>query len=142
MILFSINSWHGRGYIVDLLALFVSISACVIIFSIPLERSDEHKSDTCKILEPPTSKLRSPEEILTPWQYMSVSWMAPLIKIGSTRQLNDEDIWQLPFEFQHRVLHEKFRELKGTVVIRLLNANGIDLLITTGLAILESVASE
>lgn len=73
---------------------------------------------------------------------MTVSWMSPLIKIGFARQLNEEDVWSLGFQFQHKTLHENFRLLKGSVVRRLLVANGLDLIIISALAILECLASE
>ncbi|OAT07043.1 ATPase [Blastomyces gilchristii SLH14081] len=57
--------------------------------------------------------------------------MAPLIAAGKRRQLNEEDVWFLPFEFQHHRLHERFSRLKGSVLSRVLQANGIDLLILT-----------
>jgi ABC-type multidrug transport system fused ATPase/permease subunit len=72
---------------------------------------------------------------------MTVSWVAPLIKTGSQRQLHDEDVWLLGYQFQHRHLHDAFRELQGSVVRRLLVANGLDLIILTALAILELVAN-
>ncbi|KAI4171387.1 MAG: hypothetical protein LQ343_004343 [Gyalolechia ehrenbergii] len=55
--------------------------------------------------------------------------------------LNDEDVWQLSFEFQHQLLHQKFRELKGTVVRRLLQANGLDLIILLGLGTIEALSN-
>ncbi|CRK46371.1 hypothetical protein BN1723_007025 [Verticillium longisporum] len=89
----------------------------------------------------PTYTLRSPEDNLTLWTFMTVSWMAPLISRGKQRKLNDEDIWQLPFDFQHDKLHTLFRDLQGSIVRRLLQANGLDLLIISVLAILESAAN-
>ncbi|EKG12941.1 Putative ABC transporter protein [Macrophomina phaseolina MS6] len=89
----------------------------------------------------PTSDLRSPEDNLSLWQFLSVSWMSPLIARGYRRQLNDDDVWFLPYDFQHARLHVLFRELKGSVVKRLLVANGLDLIITTSLGILESAAN-
>ncbi len=67
--------------------------------------------------------------------------MSPLISLGSARQLDEEDVWSLSFEFQHRPLHDKFRELKGSVVNRLLEANGLDLVFISVLGVLESLAS-
>lgn len=64
-----------------------------------------------------------------------------MISIGSKRQLNDEDVWMLGYEFHHRRLHEAFRELRGSVLRRLLKANGIDLVILTTLGILELLAN-
>lgn len=86
----------------------------------------------------PSFNVRSPEDVITLWQWMTVSWMAPLIKIGYKRQLHNEDVWFLAYEFQHSRLHILFRELSGTVFTRLLKANGLDLLITTCLAVLET----
>ncbi|KAL8863326.1 MAG: hypothetical protein Q9178_000006 [Gyalolechia marmorata] len=90
--------------------------------------------------EKPDHRRRSPEDNLTLWQFMSVSWMSSLISIGSTRQLDDEDVWQLGYEFQHQILHAKFRELGGSVVRRLLAANGLDLVILLCLGVLEVLA--
>lgn len=72
---------------------------------------------------------------------MTVSWMKPLIELGNKRQLNDEDVWSLGYEFKHRMLHDRFRELRGSVLRRLLVANGVDLMIMSVLAVLELVAS-
>ncbi|EME46797.1 hypothetical protein DOTSEDRAFT_70690 [Dothistroma septosporum NZE10] len=90
---------------------------------------------------PPSSALRSPEEALTIWQFMTVTWLKPLMDIGSKRQLEFEDIWSLPYEFQHRRLHDNFRQLRGTVIKRLLIANGIDLIIVTLLGIIEQLST-
>jgi ABC-type multidrug transport system fused ATPase/permease subunit len=79
----------------------------------------------------PTSDLRSPEDNLRLWQFLSVSWMFPMIRIGKTKTLNEEDVWFLAYEFQHRRLYEKFSTLSGTVVRRLLKANGLDICILT-----------
>lgn len=107
----------------------------------PLRDPDLSSDGISPPFEHPTSQLRSPEDNLTLWQFMTVSWMTPLICLGSTRQLNNEDVWSLAFEFQHSVLHESFKELKGSVARRLLTANGLDLVIISLLAILESLAS-
>lgn len=72
---------------------------------------------------------------------MTFTWISPLIAIGSTRQLNDEDVWSLAFEFQHKLLHYSFRELTGSIVRRLVAANGRDLVITSFIAVLELLAS-
>ena len=66
--------------------------------------------------------------------------MTPLIKLGNSRQLNDDDVWDLGYEFKHKLLSDKFRELKGTVLGRLFQANGLDLVIISLLATFELVA--
>lgn len=114
----------------------------VAILGMPMRDPNMPTTDISKPSSPPTSDLRSPEDNLTLWQFLSVSWMTPLIARGAKRQLHDEDVWFLPYDFQHSRLHILFRELKGSVVKRLLLANGLDLIITTTLAILESGASK
>ena len=124
------------------IGLILSLSATIIILCMPLRDPALPKDEICAPYEVPTHRLRSPEENLTLWQFMTVSWMSPLIHRGSSKQLNDEDVWSLSFEFQHKGLHESFRLLKGSVVKRLLIANGLDLIIMTTLAILECLASK
>jgi hypothetical protein len=68
---------------------------------------------------------------------MSFSWMTPMISTGYKRQLNETDVWKLAYEFQHRHLHDTFRQLKGSVIRRLLRANGIDLCIQFLLCMVE-----
>ncbi|KAI4091192.1 MAG: hypothetical protein L6R37_007773 [Teloschistes peruensis] len=97
--------------------------------------------DISPAFEKPHHRLRSPEDNLTLWQWMSVSWMSPLIAIGYTRQLHDEDVWSLSYEFQHRILHQRFRELGGSVVRRLLSANAIDLAILSFLGAVEALSN-
>jgi ABC-type multidrug transport system fused ATPase/permease subunit len=65
--------------------------------------------------------------------------MAPLISIGKKRQLDEDDVWFLGFEFQHCRLHDKFRRLKGSVIGRLLRANGVDIVIISTIAIVQMI---
>ncbi|KAF2734542.1 ATP-dependent bile acid permease [Polyplosphaeria fusca] len=97
--------------------------------------------DISKLFTAPTVKLRTPEDNLTPWQFMCVSWMSPLIRKGKTRQMNDEDIWDLPWTFKHERLHNAFRVLRGSMTSRLLQANGMDLIRTTTLAVIQLAAT-
>lgn len=116
--------------------------AVIAILGMPMRDPDMPTTDISSPFTSPTSDLRSPEDNLSLWQFLSVSWMSPLIARGCRRQLNDDDVWFLPYDFQHARLHVLFRELKGSVVKRLLVANGLDLIITTSLGILESAASK
>lgn len=125
-----------RGCELVLASLSISSILCM-----PLRDPSLPSADISPAFERPHHFLRSPEDNLTLWQFMTVSWMSPLISIGSKRQLNDEDVWQLSFEFQHRLLHQKFRELEGSVVRRLLQANGLDLIILLGLGAIEALSS-
>jgi hypothetical protein len=64
-----------------------------------------------------------------------------MIKRGVTGQLEDDDVWDLGYEFKHERLHNAFRALKGSVTVRLLQANGIDLIRTTTLSLVQLAAS-
>ena len=121
--------------------IFVSLFIVGTIFCMPLRDHKLPNSGISPAFDSPTHQLRSPEDNLTLWQFITVSWMSPLISLGSARQLNDEDVWSLSLEFQHRFLHDKFRELKGSVAKRLVAANGLDLILISILSIIESIAS-
>lgn len=134
------SAMHARD-IPASLELITGLSAVVVILCMPLRNPHLPKDRISPPFGHPTSQLNSPEDNLTLWQFMTVSWMTPLISLGSARQLNDEDVWSLAYEFQHSNLHDSFRELKGSVVRRLIKANGLDLVIISSLAVLELLAS-
>lgn len=119
----------------------ISGLAVVSILGMPMRDPNMPTTGISPPYSSPTSELRSPEDNLSLWQFLTVSWMSPLIARGVKRQLNDGDVWFLPYEFQHARLHVLFRELKGSVVKRLFLANGLDLVITTCLGTLESAAN-
>jgi ABC-type multidrug transport system fused ATPase/permease subunit len=123
------------------LGLLAALGAIGIMLSMPLRNPDLPKDQISPVFKPPTSQLRSPEDNLTLLQFMTVSWMAPLISVGATRPMNDEDVWSLSYEFQHRLLHDRFRELPGSVLRRLLQANALDLLLISVLALIELLAN-
>lgn len=112
-----------------------ALGGCVTILLMPLREPSVPIYEIAAVGQPSSSDFRSPEDNLKLWQFLSVSWMAPLISIGKKRRLDEDDVWFLGFEFQHRRLHEKFRRLKGSVVGRLLHANGIDLVIVSTIAL-------
>lgn len=122
------------------LGTFAALAAIASILNMPMRDPGLPKDEISPAHTAPDHRLRSPEDSLTLWQFMSVSWMGPLISLGSKRQLNDQDIWMLGYEFQHRRLHETFRELRGSVLRRVLRANWIDLMIVSLLGLLELLA--
>jgi hypothetical protein len=111
--------------------LFAALTASVVILCMPLRDPFVSTNGISAVGAIPTIHQRSPEDNLRLWQFLSVSWLSPLLSMGKNRQLHEEDVWSLGFEFQHTRLHEKFRQLQGTVVKRLLRANGIDVCIIT-----------
>ncbi|KAH6719732.1 ABC transporter-like protein [Leptodontidium sp. MPI-SDFR-AT-0119] len=136
------GSAHVGKYDIPLiLAIVAAFGAIMTILLMSLRHPLRGNEEISPAFAKPAFEMRSPEDNLTLWQFMSVSWMAPLIKMGNERQLNDEDVWSLGYEFKHRGLHDEFRELKGSVLRRLLEANGLDLFIISALSIIELVAN-
>lgn len=104
----------------------IAAAACLTILLMPLREPSLPCIKISPVGQVPSSDHRSPEDNLRLWQFLTVSWMAPLISIGRKRRLDEQDVWFLGFEFQHRRLHEKFRQLRGSVLRRVLRANGLD----------------
>ena len=114
-----------------------AVCACICILLMPLRGPALPSIDIAAVGQRPSSDFRSPEDNLRLWQFLTVSWMAPLISIGRNRQIQEDDVWYLGFQFQHQRLHDKFRRLRGSVVSRLLQANGIDIFIIALIAIVQ-----
>ncbi|QDS76977.1 hypothetical protein FKW77_005636 [Venturia effusa] len=123
----------------EYVAMLASIGSILVILMMPLRDPSLPSSDIGKSGEKPTSQRRSPEDKLRLWEFLSVAWLNPMISVGKARQLHEEDVWALGFEFQHKRLHETFRQLKGSVMKRLLRANGIDVLIIVCTATVETI---
>ncbi|KIV98718.1 uncharacterized protein PV09_09505 [Verruconis gallopava] len=129
------------GHVAHYIA-FASASASIVIILIMHLRDPSLPLDgISSVGDIPSSDTRSPEDNLRLWQFLSISWMFPLIRVGRKRTLNEEDVWFLAYEFQHRRLFEKFSSLSGTVVTRLLKANGLDICILTISASVETVCT-
>ena len=134
------RSFLWEKIIVASLEAIAAFGTVAVLLRMPIRDPNLPNHKICAPFAAPTSQLRSPEDNMTLWQFMTISWMAPLISLGSARQLNGDNVWSLSFEFQHKYLHERFRELKGSVLRRLLKANAIDLVILSFLEVLESLA--
>lgn len=137
--------YHDSRGVNSLRTLIASVAfiAIIVILRMPMrdpDLPDPQTEDIAAYHSAPDSKFRSPEDNLTLWQFMTVSWLEPLIRCGYGKQLNDNDVWTLPYDFQHDRLHTLFRELQGSLTKRLLLANGLDLMIITLLGIIEAVA--
>ncbi|KAJ5288870.1 hypothetical protein N7478_001900 [Penicillium angulare] len=128
---------HGSKVIARYISAGASLVGCCTILLMPFRNASLPVSDISGVGQTPSDKLRSPEDNLRLWQFLTVSWMTPLISLGRKRQLNEPDIWSLGFEFQHRRLHEKFRQMRGSVLIRVLKANSVDVLIISTIAIVQ-----
>ncbi|KAI0400551.1 ABC transporter [Xylaria palmicola] len=131
---------HGVD-ILQAVVLGTGVAALLVILAMPMRDPVLANTGIAGDEERPTSELRSPEDNLSLWQFMSVSWLSPLISRGYKCQLDDGDVWLLPYEFQHKRLHMLFRELQGPVWLRLVLANGLDLFIISTLGIIEAAAN-
>lgn len=129
----SVGVWR-----LSLANLCISVIAAFSIIAMPMRNPVLSKEGIAS--KSATNKLRSPEDNLSLWKFMSVAWMSPLIQKGSREQLHDEDVWKLPYEFQHGRLHLLFRDIQGSILKRLLHANGLDLIIISFLGVLETLA--
>lgn len=119
------------------IAAAASAAASTAILLMPFRETSLPSVDISTVGQQPSSDFRTPEDNLRLWQFLTVSWMAPLISTGRNRQLNEDDVWLLGFDFQHSRLHEKFRRLRGSVLGRLLRANGIDVFIISTISIVQ-----
>ncbi|KAL5385592.1 hypothetical protein DPSP01_004705 [Paraphaeosphaeria sporulosa] len=124
-------------YAPDFLAAVAALLGMLIVLNMPLRDPALPSEGISPVDTPPTVDLRTPEDNLTPFQYMTVSWMKPLINKGKTREMSDADVWDLGYEYKHERLHNTFRVLQGSVTKRVFFANGMDLLITTLLGLLQ-----
>ncbi|KAI1661523.1 canalicular multispecific organic anion transporter 1 [Daldinia decipiens] len=142
--LISLVLWYGetkRVNITHVASVGVALAAIFLILSMPMRDPDLDPTGIANSHYPPTSQLRSPEDNLSLWQFMTVSWLSPLISRGYKSRLDDEDVWLLPYDFQHERLHLLFRDLKGSIINRLVRANGLDLIIITFLGLIETAAN-
>jgi hypothetical protein len=114
-----------------------AVLSIAVLLMMPF-RPESLKSDSISVVgADPERSSRSPEDDLRLWQFLCASWVYPLITIGKKEQINEENVWSLGYEFQHKRLHDNFRLLQGSVISRLLQANGIDCLIMIILALVE-----
>ncbi|OAL03382.1 P-loop containing nucleoside triphosphate hydrolase protein [Phaeosphaeriaceae sp. SRC1lsM3a] len=131
---------HG-AHIPALLLPVAALAGIITILNMPMRDPMLSNADISPVYGDPTMKLRTPEDNLTPWQYMTVAWMAPLIQEGYKKQLDNEDVWDLPYTFKHALLHRTFRTLQGSVTRRLLVANGMDLIRTMSITLVRLLAT-
>ncbi|KAK8056339.1 ABC transporter [Apiospora rasikravindrae] len=130
-----------RTSILHLGEICIALGGIAVILSMPMRDPLMGNEGIARKADAATGELRSPEDDVSLWQWMSVSWLKPLLRKGYRKQLDDGDVWLLPYEFQHDRLHQLFGALQGSLIKRLMLANGLDLIIITCLALVESAAN-
>ncbi|KAF8554053.1 hypothetical protein OG21DRAFT_1497299 [Imleria badia] len=72
----------------------------------------------------------SPEDYVTIFQWVTFSWVYPLVKRGTETTMNEEDVWDLSPTSQSRPVFGKFTTIKGASLLRrLFWANSLDLIV-------------
>lgn len=125
----------------NIVAAFIALFATVMILNMPMTDPRLLRENISTAYTTPTSELRSPEDDITLWQFLAVSWMGPLISTGYRRQLHESDVWKLSYQFLHRALHDAFSTVPGTMIVRVVKANAIDIFITMALGLIELLTS-
>jgi hypothetical protein len=119
-----------------------ALASVLVILLMPFRYVHGGDKEVSSVGSLPNDQARSPEDGLRLWQFLTVYWMSPLIKIGRTRKLNEEDVWLLAFEFQHSRLFETFQTLKGSVLGRIIRANAVDIFIISILSLIDLACSK
>ncbi|KAJ6452441.1 hypothetical protein C8R45DRAFT_1040659 [Mycena sanguinolenta] len=82
----------------------------------------------------------SPEDYTPLWQWISFSWIYPLIKKGTYTTLNDKDVFNLSPNIQSRPVFIKFSSLrKPTLLQKLWVANSLDIIVDFTLTLVSVI---
>ncbi|KAG8678115.1 hypothetical protein FRC08_018062, partial [Ceratobasidium sp. 394] len=85
-------------------------------------------------------RLPALEDFCTLLEWMTFSWVSPLISIGATKALEERDVWQLSREMRTRVLMKQFLQLKRSSLLRrLLAANARDMFLDLALTVVCAI---
>ncbi|KAF5368585.1 hypothetical protein D9758_002189 [Tetrapyrgos nigripes] len=80
----------------------------------------------------PSVNQTSPEDGVNLWQWLTFSFIEPILSLAQTKTLNDEDVWSLPPFFAHKNIFKKCldyraRYPKHSLLRFLLVSNSLDL---------------
>lgn len=130
--------WTQRASITPSIAsLLVTSCALALIFSMPLTDVDP-SPDTPEHTRPPAG-----EDRCTLWQWMTFSWMSPLIDLAVERTIEKENVWQLSEGCRSNLLVRKFKQVSSARSLpwRVIAANGHDILLDLLLTLASSTLS-
>ncbi|QRW04429.1 ABC transporter [Ceratobasidium sp. AG-Ba] len=121
------GAWSTKS--VFILDAGLSFLGLVVIFMMPLNVLGKFYNDE-------DGNAPSLEDQCTLWDWVSFTWVSPLISIGVQRPLEEKDVWQLSQTMQTRVLMKKFCEMKQSSLLRRLAvANAKDLFLDAVLSV-------
>ncbi|WAQ92564.1 hypothetical protein PtA15_17A45 [Puccinia triticina] len=88
----------------------------------------------------PSANDTCPEDTASLWQWLSFSFLDPLLQLSQQRALKEEDVWKLSPFFQHRILFARYVRLikeeypsadrKISLIWILVRSNSLDLMIS------------
>ncbi|CAO1639342.1 unnamed protein product [Sympodiomycopsis kandeliae] len=132
-------STHRLITIASGMALLPTGLALATIFSMPLvdpaTLPDTTSNDTTR---PPAG-----EDRCTLWQWMTFSWLTPLINLSLEQTINQQDVWQLSIACKSNLLVRKFNSVlpHKSLPRRLISANAHDMLLDVLLTLVSSTLS-
>jgi ABC-type multidrug transport system fused ATPase/permease subunit len=131
----SLTDYRTLLHVISAICCFISI---VTVLCMPLCPKSPLSGPISQFGAKPSSSERSPEDSLRLWQFLSATWVWPLIVIGNERQLQKDDIWTTGYEIQTNRLANRFRDLRQRTIFRkLLRANAVDCCILPLLACVQ-----
>ncbi|CAE6439243.1 unnamed protein product [Rhizoctonia solani] len=121
------------SYISRVFDAFLTVGGTTIILNMPLESFGDAQIDA----EGRTPAL---EDHCTLFQWITFSWVSPLVAMGSHRPLEEKDMWQLSRLMRTRVLMKQFLQLKRSSLLRkILAANARDMFLDLMLTVLSAI---
>lgn len=83
----------------------------------------------------PSSKERSVEDSLRLWQFLTMSWVSPLLVVAKERQIDQQDVWARAYEYRNEYIAKSTSDWRGSTLLKnLLKVNAVD----TGIVLLLS----
>ncbi|CAO1637053.1 unnamed protein product [Jaminaea pallidilutea] len=132
------DSWNAKNtssatttlFLLPLFSGTLSLLALFTIVRLPLSSRPRGDSRTAA------------EDHCTLWQWMTFSWLSPLITIAVQRTLEPNDIWQISKSCRSSLLLRKFKSVKASTLPRkILRANSHDILLDISLTLVSAVLS-
>ncbi|QRV83260.1 ABC transporter [Ceratobasidium sp. AG-Ba] len=121
------------GHLGRVLDSMITLAGVVLIVNMPLNitgKPEKNEEDLLPALE----------DHCTLWQWMTFTWVSPIISLGALRPLEEKDVWQLSKTMRTRVLMRKFLQVKRSSLLRrILVANAMDLFLDGSLTFVSTV---
>nr|CAG8456342.1 14203_t:CDS:10 [Entrophospora candida] len=122
-----------KGY--EMVFAIWDVIACTLLFCFSLKRPRNPQ------LKPAVKNREvSHDTTASLWSLLTFAWMAPMIKLGNTRVLNEKDLWELPFKCQATKCYNELEGISNVGLFsRLILANARNLVMFLIIAILRSM---